>query len=157
MSRRHTPAADQPIATMQLFAGLNRRQRRRVAALSTIMHCPGGDVLARQGQFAQELIVIVSGHALATIDGKPAAVMPAGSHVGASVLVGRARHTATVTTVTPTDVLVFAVADIRDLVAEHPTVRTRLEATDIPEHHIDTGRTAGGRIPPLRRLVGSVR
>src|SRR5687767_11369131 len=86
MSRRHTAAADQPITHMELFAGLSRRQLRQVVALSTLVRRPAGAVLAREGQFAQELLVLISGGAVATVDGVPVANLTGGAQIGSSVV-----------------------------------------------------------------------
>jgi CRP-like cAMP-binding protein len=153
MSRHHTPAADRPIAAVDLFAGLSRRQLRQVGALSTLLHRPAGGVLVREGQPAQELIVILSGHALATVDGEPVAELAGGAHVGTSVPVERARHRATVTTVTPTDILVFSVADIRDLIRQNPVVRARLEATEVPQPMATPRRSMSDWTPSVEGLI----
>jgi CRP-like cAMP-binding protein len=114
---------------LELFAGLSRQQLRQVVALSTLLHKAAGAVLAREGQCVREVLILTSGRAIATVEGKLVATLERGSNLGTSVLNERGRYGATVTTVTPTEVLVFSVADIRHLAHQHPTVRARLEAT----------------------------
>lgn len=153
MSRHHTPAADQPITSMELFAGLTRRQLRQVVALSTLVHKSAGAVLAHEGQLAQEVVVLISGGAIATVDETPVAELGRGSHLGTSVLDKPAPHGATVRTATPCDILVLSVADVRSLVEQHPIVRARLEGTEAPRPSRQPECTTERVMPPLGRLI----
>jgi CRP-like cAMP-binding protein len=131
MSRHHTPSADRRIAAIDLFAGLSTRQLRRVASLSTPLRRPAGRVIARQGEWMQELIVIVSGTALATAgEGAPVVLGP-GDHLGASDGHRGGRHHATVTTTEPTDLLVLSIDDVQALLQDR-VIRARLEAAQGP-------------------------
>ncbi len=140
---------------MELFAGFNRRQLRQVVALSTRVHKPAGAVVAREGTLAQELLVVISGTAIATIDGTPVAELAGGAQIGTSVLGVPVRHGTTVTTATPTDILVFSMADVRHLVQQNPVVRARLEGIKAPSAVTEPERPVGHSAPSLGDLVGA--
>lgn len=152
---RHTPAADKWITTMDLFAGLTPRQLRQVTALGTLLHKAPGVVLAREGHLARELVVVVSGTAVATVGGQVVADLDAGSQLGATVLRQPARQPATVTTVTPTDVVVFSAADIRHLVHQLPLVGARLEEAAAGQVR-SPARSGSSSSPSGRRLPRSL-
>lgn len=74
-------------AELELFEGLTRRTRARLARHFLVVDLDTGDNLARQGDTASEFVVVLDGRVGVTIDGIPTAVFDAGSHFGALPLI----------------------------------------------------------------------
>lgn len=113
---------------LSLFAGLSRRDIRRVAALGDVVEAPAGRALTTQGEFGLEFFVIVGGTATVTHDGVDVAQLGPGDFFGELALVDRTRRTATVTANTPMRLLVIHTSAFASLLSNHPQVGARVLA-----------------------------
>lgn len=69
--------------TLELFAGLDRRELDRLAKHFVIVDVTEDDALARQGEPATEFVVVLSGRIGVSLDGLALAVLDRGAHFGA--------------------------------------------------------------------------
>jgi CRP-like cAMP-binding protein len=116
---------------LSLFGDLPAADLRHVDALTCEISVPPGTVLIRQGQFGREAFVVASGLADVSVDGWTVARVGAGEPLGEVALLEGTRRSATVTAVTPMNVLVMDPRQFADLmsnprIAEHiDEVQTR--------------------------------
>lgn len=87
--RRRWWRPEEPVlsADLELFEGLDRRTRARLAQHFLLVDLAAGESLARQGETASEFVVVLDGRVGVTIDGLPIAVFDEGSHFGAIPLI----------------------------------------------------------------------
>jgi hypothetical protein len=111
------------------FAPRNHRRRRRNPDIEAVLAVPAfrhgdprrlaelaphadrvrlspGRTLARAGQTARELVVIVSGEAAVLREGAVRAALQAGAQIGGDEVIRNERHTATVVTTSEVEVVV---------------------------------------------------
>jgi CRP/FNR family cyclic AMP-dependent transcriptional regulator len=105
-----------------LFTTCTKKQRRSIDSLCTRVTIPVGRHVARQGNRGDECMVLLGGTATVEIDGELIADLGAGDVLGEiAVLEGRTgRQTATVTTTTPCDVLIFTRDEFNQMLVEQP-------------------------------------
>lgn len=88
------------------FADVDRRHLAGLAAHTDTLRLPPGRTLVSAGATARELIVILSGEAVAVGSDGTRSVLPAGTTIGRSELLSHTRHPATVVATTPLKVVV---------------------------------------------------
>jgi CRP-like cAMP-binding protein len=111
------------VKSIALFASVPRRRRRAVASWADEIAVPAGTELTRQGDYAQEFFVVVSGTADVTRDGAHVAALEAGDFFGEVGLLGAgSERTATVVATSPMSLLVLARREFRSLMAALPVV-----------------------------------
>ena len=109
------------VKSIALFASVPRRRRRVVASWADEIAVPAGTELTRQGAYAQEFFVVVSGTADVTRDGAHVAALEAGDFFGEVGLLGAGwERTATVVATSPMRLLVLARREFRSLLAALP-------------------------------------
>jgi CRP-like cAMP-binding protein len=100
-----------------LFAGLPDGDLRRVDSLTCEIGVQAGTVLIRQGQVGREAFVVASGVADISVDGWTVARVGQGEPLGEMALLQGGRRTATVTALTPMNVLVMDPRQFADLLS----------------------------------------
>jgi CRP-like cAMP-binding protein len=117
------------MASIWLFSDCSRAQLRFVDSLCTATEVPEGKRLLRQGTTACEFLVIARGTAVATVDGRPIALVEAGSFVGDMALFGPGVQRSSVTSATHMDLLTFSPQECEMLLAAPlPSVHEKLDA-----------------------------
>ena len=121
-------AEDQPtrlklLRQVNLFAGLNDEELATVDRLVDDVCVPAGHVLTTEGQIGRQAFVIVSGEASVTIGGRPIGTVGPGEVVGEVALTDGSPRTATVTAVTPLDLLVLSSSAFKALLSETAVAR----------------------------------
>jgi CRP-like cAMP-binding protein len=111
---------------LSLFSELQPAELRHVDALTCEISVPPGTVLIRQGQFGREAFVVASGLADVSVDGWSVARVGAGEPLGEVALLEGTRRSATVTAVTPMNVLVMDPRQFADLVS-NPRIAEHLD------------------------------
>jgi CRP-like cAMP-binding protein len=120
------------VKSIALFASVPRRRRRVVASWVDEIAVPAGTELTRQGDYAQEFFVVVSGTADVTRDGARVAALEAGDFFGEVGLLGpRWERAATVVATSPMRLLVLARREFRELLFAAPTIAARIRGAAI--------------------------
>ncbi|MGA3146046.1 MAG: cyclic nucleotide-binding domain-containing protein [Acidimicrobiales bacterium] len=119
---------DELLAEVPLFAGLSRKDLKRVSGLATRLELRQGRELTRQGDIGREFIVVLEGTVDVMIDGELVNTCNAGSCFGEIALLSDRRRTATV--VAKTDVVVDVIGrqEFSTLLQDHPAIAEQLKA-----------------------------
>jgi CRP-like cAMP-binding protein len=120
--------ADQELTRVPLFDGLSKKQLRLVARLSTALHLPAGQVLARQGTFGSEFFIVLEGNVEVVQSGDLVATRGPGSPLGEIALLSDRSRTATLIAQTPVHARVASQQEFAGLIAEVPQISQRLHA-----------------------------
>ncbi len=115
------------ISTVPLFAGLRRSELRALDHLGVWLDLDGGRVLCREGEPGDEFFLLVDGTAGAQSTDGVVSILRAGTWFGEVALLTGASRCATVTTFTPSSVVVFDRREFEAMLRIAPTVRARLE------------------------------
>ena len=114
------------LASLDFFSGCTDRQLADICRLAEERSYPAGVELCRQGDFENEVFVIVGGSAEVNIDGVVIGTTRVGEIVGELSMLGNGRRSATLRTVEPMRVLVFQPDDIDSVLAADPSSARRL-------------------------------
>ena len=117
------------IKTIPLFARLSRKELAEVAALADEIDFPGGKEIIREGERGREFFVIVKGEVEVRRKGRKMATLGPGSFVGEMALLSKIPRVATVTAVTPLDVLVITDRAFLDLLEKMPSLTVKVART----------------------------
>ena len=91
-----------------LFTHCSRKDLQRIAEVADEIDLQAGKVLIEEGQRGREFFVLVSGEVEVRRKGRKVATLGPGSFFGEMALLSKTPRTATVTAVTPIDVLVIS-------------------------------------------------
>ena len=106
-----------------LFAGLGKRERKRVAERAEEIDVPAGKRLAAEGDLAYEFFVIEDGTASVDVGGRRASTLGPGDFFGEiGLLESDHQRKATVVAETPMKLIVLTGADFRVLNREAPEI-----------------------------------
>ncbi len=103
-----------------LFKNLTDSQRALASDRLTEVHAELGAVIARQGDFAYHLFVVMEGTAAVTIDDEVVTSLGPGSSFGEIGLLEHGRRTANVVAATPMRLLTMSSEDFEAVSAEAP-------------------------------------
>ncbi len=115
------PTVEQ-LAASRLLDGAGRPVLERLATGAVREKVPAGTVLLREGDEADDVLVLVAGRCTVTSQGRQINVVSSPAYVGEIGLVGRIPRTATVTAEVDCELLRIAGADFLDAVAGTPPV-----------------------------------
>ena len=91
-----------------LFAHCSRKDLQHIGQIADEVDLQAGKVLIREGERGREFFVLVSGEVEVRRKGRKIATLGPGSFFGEMALLSKAPRAATVTAVTPIDVLVIS-------------------------------------------------
>ena len=91
-----------------LFTHCSRKDLQRIAEVADEIDLQAGKVLIEEGERGREFFVLVSGEVEVRRKGRKVATLGPGSFFGEMALLSKTPRTATVTAVTPIDVLVIS-------------------------------------------------
>jgi CRP-like cAMP-binding protein len=115
------------VDSIPLFASVPRRRRRHVARLADEVGVAAGARLTRQGGYAQEFFVVVSGTADVYRDDQRVGRLEAGDFFGeVGLLAPRWERSATVVATSPMRLLVLARRQFRELLFAVPSAAARI-------------------------------
>jgi CRP-like cAMP-binding protein len=114
------------IKRVPLFSHCSNAQLAALAAEADELDVPEGQALTRQGDRGREFIVIVEGSADVTKNGRRLNRLGAGDFLGEIALISGAPRTATVTTTTPTRILVLTDRAFRRVTRDMPAINASL-------------------------------
>jgi CRP/FNR family cyclic AMP-dependent transcriptional regulator len=112
-----------------LFAGCTKSELREIALSSDELDLPAGRALTREGTRGREFVVLVSGTAEVTRDGKQLATLRDGDWFGEIALLTHTPRTATVTSTSPVRLLVITDRSFRRVVERMPRIALKVLAS----------------------------
>ena len=116
-------AATEPLRSIPLFAATSDRSIEVIASIVEEASFAPGEVLVRQGDPGDSLIVIRSGAATVEQDGRMIRSLGAGDFLGEIALVDGGVRTATVTATEPIEALTIGREGFTRLMEEFPVIR----------------------------------
>jgi CRP-like cAMP-binding protein len=122
-------AARQALAATPLFAALNERQLESLIGRIDLMTLAPGQVLFREGEHGDSLLVVADGEVVVQAEGPPRveqSVLSAGAFFGEVTLITDHPRMATVTALTTVEVLRIDRDALAFVLARHPEVVTAL-------------------------------
>ena len=117
------------LAAIHLFSGCNKGDLQLIAKSVDEISVDAGRVLTTQGDFGREAFVIVEGTARVEIDGNEVATLGPGQQFGELALLDGGSRTATVTAVTPMELIVISQRAFLSLLDEVPGLSRRILAS----------------------------
>ena len=121
-------ATAEDLAGIPLFDKLGPEDRATIAPWFELENVSAGVNLTGEGASGYSFFVLREGSATVTIDGDEIRTLGAGDFFGELALLGDGRRTATVTTATPSQVLVLFGTEFRLLQDAHPEIAERIES-----------------------------
>ena len=122
------------LRNMPIFAPLPPPSIERILSQLDRIEVPVGEVLIRQGDVGDRFLMIVHGDVSVTRNGKMIAERTSGDHLGEIALLRDVPRTATVTTTSPTELLILDRVPFLEAVTGHPQTHERANA--IVEEHL---------------------
>jgi CRP-like cAMP-binding protein len=120
-------AAVDDLAHIPLFESLSDDERTELAGWFDVQNVSEGVRLAGEGASGYSFYVLAEGSAVVTAEGVTVASYAPGDFFGEMAILGEGRRTATVTTTSPSKILVLFGTDFRQLQQTHPAIAARLE------------------------------
>ncbi|MDE3025132.1 MAG: cyclic nucleotide-binding domain-containing protein [Acidobacteriota bacterium] len=111
-----------------LFRELSHGELAKLATLADEIDVPAGRALTREGLAGKEFVVLAEGIADVERDGEVVATLGPGDYFGEIALVTGEPRTATVTTRSPSRLLVLTAPAFRSLLERTPELRQRVVA-----------------------------
>jgi CRP-like cAMP-binding protein len=116
-----------------IFAPLPPPAIERIVGSLRRVEVPAGEVLIRQGDVGDRFLMILHGDVRVSRNGEVIAERTSGDHIGEIALLRDVPRTATVTTTTPTELLILDRDPFLEAVTGHPQSRARANAI-VDEH-----------------------
>lgn len=116
------------LGSIPLFARCNRKELGRIAAITSAVDLPQGDVMCEQGRYGSEFFVIIEGGATITVQGQVKAAIGPGDFCGEMALLDGGPRVASVTTDSPSRVLVLTRQEFDGLLRVNPGIGRHLLA-----------------------------
>jgi CRP/FNR family cyclic AMP-dependent transcriptional regulator len=114
------------IKRVPLFSGCSKRELEEIAAIADELSLAEGKELTREGARGQEFLVLIDGSADVRRKGRKINTLGAGDFLGEIALVTGAPRTATVTTTSPSRMLVVTARDFRSLLRHMPSLQLKV-------------------------------
>jgi CRP-like cAMP-binding protein len=124
--RLHKDAKVELIRHVPLFAECSKKELRQIASLADEIDFKPGKVLIHEGRPGREFFVLVEGRVEVSRGGKPIDTMEDGNFFGEVALISDHPRNATVTALTPVDLLVITERDFRSLLADSPQIQRKV-------------------------------
>lgn len=116
------------LGRVPMFSLCGKGELRQVARRSTKLSIKEGRVLVREGGVGREFFVIVDGRAEVTREGKPVAELGPGDFFGELALLQSGPRDATVTALTPMEVMALTPPEFEAVLMEAPRMTRKLLA-----------------------------
>ncbi len=121
-------ATPDDLAGLALFDNLDADARSAIAPWFELQDVSPGVKLIGEGASGYSFFVLRDGTATVTIDGVEVRTLEAGDFFGELALLGDGRRTATVTSASPSQVLVLFGTEFRQLQQEYPELAAQIES-----------------------------
>lgn len=116
------------LKTIPLFSDLSKRQVEQLAVWTDEVDLPAGKKLLDEATFAYEFVVIESGSAAVSIEGRHVNDLGPGDFFGEIALLKTPRRTASVETSSPMRAAVITGANFRAMIQEFPEIAEKVRA-----------------------------
>lgn len=127
---RHEDSKLSALRNLPIFARCTPKELKQIAALGDLVTVPPARVLLTEGGHPDEAYVVVSGEAVVSRSGREIARVGAGEQLGEMSILDRpAPRSATVTTATEMELLVFAPRAFSTMLEGHPEVGRHVAST----------------------------
>jgi CRP-like cAMP-binding protein len=117
------------LSKVELFEGLSKSNLAQINKIAWVRFAQAGEVLVREGEPGDEMLVVLDGTASVSHDGKEFATCAAGSCIGEMALLDDEPRSATVTATEEMRVVVIPRAEFRKLLPKLPALAETLLAT----------------------------
>ena len=117
------------IKRIPLFEHCSKKDLQHIAGIADELDLRAGKVLIREGERGREFFVLVSGEAEVRRNGRKIATVGPGDFAGEMALLSKAPRNATVTALTPLDVLVITDRAFVDLLDKTPDLWHKVART----------------------------
>jgi len=114
------------LARVPLFSACNKAELRSLAKRTNDIKIDAGQVIIREHQGAYEFFVVIEGQAEVSRDGKRVAIIGPGDFFGELALLDRGLRNATVTALTPMEIIVLPQWDFEQALDEAPRMTRKL-------------------------------
>lgn len=114
------------LATVPMFRALSPKQLQTLAKQAETIGVGAGTALVTQGEYGSEFFVLLSGEVSVTVDGAEVAVLSEGDFFGELALLDPAPRDATVTTLSPAEVLVIGAPRFAPLLEDVPQLAQKI-------------------------------
>jgi voltage-gated potassium channel len=121
-------ATTEDLAGIPLFEALEPADRESIAPWFEVQEVSAGVKLAGEGASGYSFYVLLDGSVTVSIDGAEVRTLGAGDFFGELAILGDGRRTATVTTTSPSRVLVLFGTEFRRLEQEYPELASQIES-----------------------------
>ena len=115
------------LANIPLFESLGEAELAELASWFDVKTVSPGVKLATEGAAGYSFYVVVEGSAVVTAEDEPVATYGPGDFFGEMAILGDGRRSATVTTTSPTTLLVMFGTEFRSLQQSQPEIAAQLE------------------------------
>ena len=129
-----------------LFEACSKQELQQIAQIADELDLREGKVLIREGERGREFFVIVSGEVEVRRNGRKISTLGPGGFVGEIALLSKIPRTATVTALTPLDVLVITDRAFLSLLESSPSIAVKVARTlaeRVGENELSDLRTQG--------------
>ncbi len=123
MPGRRVNAKVEALKAVPLFASFRKRDLAEVGRIADELDVPAGKVLIRENEIGRQFFVLLEGEAEVRRRGRKVNTLKSGDFFGEIALLANRETTATVTTTTPTRLLVVTRPNFNSLVRSAPEVQ----------------------------------
>jgi CRP/FNR family transcriptional regulator, cyclic AMP receptor protein len=114
------------LAQVPLFAGCTPRELAFIASRADEVNVPAGKELTRQGKLGHSFYVMLDGNAVVRVDGEHRRNLGAGDFFGEISMLDRGEGTATITTTSPSRLMVMSHSQFRDVVKSNDSILVKV-------------------------------
>jgi CRP-like cAMP-binding protein len=116
------------LRSVGLFAGLSKKELRRLSSMTDEIVLPRGTRLLNEGAFSHEFLLITSGSAEVRREGRLVAELGPGDFAGEIGVMRDTRRNATVVARTELTAIVMTDRGLREITHEMPSVAAQIDA-----------------------------
>lgn len=116
------------LSQVPMFSACSRKDLGAIAKYADELSVDAGAELIKEGEAGREFYIIVEGKASLSRGGREVAVLGPGSYFGELALLDGQKRDATVTTTTPTELLVVGIREFATLLEDVPQITRKLLA-----------------------------
>lgn len=113
---------DQRLSVTRPFSAFPRQELEAITTCSEPLCVEAGTRLTRQGQFGDQLLIVISGAGVATLHESSCASVGPGDTIGDMAVLGGTPNTTSITATDRMEVLAVSIPEFKRLVLESPTL-----------------------------------